>query len=754
MAAGPLDGYRLLSEPVDNGLFAIAPAVRDDGTEVTVRVVTATLDRTQLRRVRDEAAALDDILTGSRNPFVLPLLDHTRDGIGRLVLVTARRGQSLADELATRGPLPVAEALRAVLDAATGLELLHRQGTVHQAVSPDALLRQPTGRVVLDCPLLPVLAEVAAATTDGTGHEPPEQLAGQDWTAAGEVYALASTLWTLLSGLPPFSGSRAERVLFAGRGPQGRLPYAAAKLAPALRRALAGAPGSRPQSMTDFAGQLGNQESVADSEGTITPQRDGADRPRPLGGEYDLLEKIGEGGMGTVWRARRRADGMLVAAKLLLPKLVTDADSLMRLVREASVVQDLDHPHLVRVRDLYIAKGRGEAAVIMDLIEGPDLRKLLVAREIGRADGMRLLSEVASGLTAVHASGVVHRDLKPENILVCRQNGRLVALLTDFGLVKAIGGATVTQFGHLPGSPSYLAPELISLEPPTPASDVYALGITIYEVLAGRRPFFGTSEEILRQHQSSTPPRPPDLPDVAWSFVAACLAKDPRGRPGALEACERLSDLSRELLLRGTDPPIPVNDADSTVRIAAPVRLSSSVVAPQPVDPFAPNAVTASWSTPTRTSARPLAARPPDLPVRRRTWRRWLILTTAVVLVVATGIGLGVWFGKQSPTNRPQFPTTTSSIPVDHKVPVQISSANGQVTLSWSGHSALPGLISFVVFRDGQPQGDPLRADAVSFTDFDPPPSACYEVIALGVTTPSEPEAGPKCLLPPTSTPR
>lgn len=110
VAVGPLAGYRLLSEPSNDGLFETAPAVRDDGTEVTVRIVVAELDRTQLRRVRDEAAALDNVLAVSRNPFVLPLLHHDRDETGRPVLVTARRGRSLADELTARGPLTAAFA--------------------------------------------------------------------------------------------------------------------------------------------------------------------------------------------------------------------------------------------------------------------------------------------------------------------------------------------------------------------------------------------------------------------------------------------------------------------------------------------------------------------------------------------------------------------------------------------------------------------------------------------------------------------
>jgi serine/threonine protein kinase len=728
-------GFRLVAEPRNDGVLEFAPAVRDsDGAEVTIRVVVARLDRVQLGRARDEAAALDDVLAVSNSPFVLPLLHHDRDESGRPFLVTARRGRSLAEELAARGPLPVAEARDAVLQAAGGLEVLHRNGIAHQAISPETLLRQPSGHVVLDCPQLPVLAEIAAATTDGTGHEPPEVLAGGDWAPRGEVYALASTLWTLLTGRPPFSGSRAERVLFAGQDISGRLPDGAAELDTALRRALRADPAARPESVTAFASGLRERETPVapgktDEVSTAVPAT-----ARMLG-EYELLSPIGRGSMGTVWRARRSAGGELVAAKLLHPELVTDPDTLMRLVREASALRDLEHPHLVRMRELYIATGRGEAAVIMDLVDGVDLRHLLAAGELGRAEGMRLLAEVSSGLAAVHDTGVVHRDLKPENILVCEENGGRRALLTDFGLAKAIGNPTVTQVGYVPGTPAYLAPELVNREAPTPASDMYALGITAYEVLTRRRPFAGTStQEVLRQHQLRQPARPPDLPDSVWTFVAACLAKDPRARPTALDAAGVLPHLAREIALGGPDPALEPTEAQQTLPVP--------YVPPPPVDPYAPVPGQAAGLT-TGTGAELLPPQGESHPPTPRS--RWPILAAAVVALAAIGVTAGILFGHyQAGTSPP-----ASTPPTQAKTTVQVTVVNngGRITVSWSPESgSLPGLSSFVVVRDGHPVGEPLPPNVFSFQDPDSVTTGCYRVFAIGVPPPSDPPPAPACI--------
>ena len=717
VVAGQLTGYRLLTEPSSDGLLAVSHAVREsDGVEVTMCLVVADLDRTQSRRVRDETAALDATLAISNNPFILPLLDHGKDSEGRPFFVTAKRGRSLADELAARGPLPYGEACGPVLEAATGLELLHRQGMLHQRIGPAALLRLPTGRVIVDCPLVPVLAELTTSITEGTGHEPPEVLSGQDWSPRGEVYALASTFWTLIDGRPLFPGSRAERLLamLGGQVPRLQPPDAPGSAVDVLQQALAGEPGSRPESMAAFARALQHGQDPVPQHASIDEQTLLPPGGKlTLGSDYELLSPIGAGASGTVWRARRRVDNVMVAAKVLHRELVSDPDNLIRLVRESSSVHDLVHPHLVRVHDLYIDRGRGEAAVIMDLVDGPDMRRLLKDDQLGRAEGMRLLSEVASGLAAVHAKGVVHRDLKPDNILVRDLAGRRTALLTDFGLAKTIDHPTVTRTGYVPGTPAYLAPELTNGESHSPASDVYALGVTTYEVLARRRPFTGSTEEVLRRHRFERAARPAGLPDAAWRFLEACLAKQPGFRPSAADAADILSDLAREVALAG--PEVITEDDGRTVVVAPHLPIE--------VDDAKP-----SDTPPTGTGS----GRPPG-PTRRRPRRRWWILGGALAVSVA-GSAIGVWLA-QSTSDTSAHPSEPPA--AQYQVTAQVTAdSSGGVTVRWSGqNAALPGLARYFVFRNGVFVGE-ANKNVVTYQDLAADGTGCYQVIAFGVSAP------------------
>jgi serine/threonine protein kinase len=744
VAVASLAGYRLVAEPVDDGLLAIAPAVREaDGGEVTVRIVVAELTKVQVRRLRNEAAELDRMLAENNNPYVLSLRDHDRDASGRPFLVTDRRGRSLGDEMAERGPLPTAEALAAVHEAAAGLERLHRAGMSHGAISPATLLRRPTGRVVLDCPSPAMVLELATAMGDGTGHEPPEVLAGADWTPRGEIYALASTLCTLLTGQSPLPADRATR----WRADQGdprpaRLPGAASGLRATLERALASDPDARPATMAEFVRGLRTKEGDGVPEafphespaGELRTTDAGASTGRDFG-DYVLLSQIGSGSSGTVWRGRRRADGLPVAVKVLHPHLVADPDTLMRLVREGQV--PLRHPNVVQVLDTYLAAGKGEAGVVMELVDGSTLQKLLRDRDLGRAEGTRLLAEVAAGLAAAHTSNMVHRDVKPENILVRVTDGRRHALLTDFGLVKALGGPTVTQVGQVPGTPAYLAPELVRGEAPTPASDVYSLGVTAYEVLAGQRPFVGSTMQVLWQHRDLQPRRPPGIPDHAWSFLAACLAKDPRRRPTADDAAVTLEDLTRDIALSGPETLGHADDeADSpngadTVVIDPVRRGASAPIASPPADSSHADAAGA-----TRTSAD--ALRPPPVPATGTTrprLRRWIALAGGVVLLAAVGNGIGILIAKSGDGGEPeQVRPTKKYVPLK----VVLNESGDVPELSWKAAiengPELKGLKGFGVF-DGEGHVMQRPANEFTYTITDPEPGACYNVSAIVETT-------------------
>ncbi|MFE1424867.1 serine/threonine-protein kinase [Streptomyces fungicidicus] len=265
---------------------------------------------------------------------------------------------------------------------------------------------------------------------------------------------------------------------------------------------------------------------------------------RPVGSKYLLEEPLGRGATGTVWRARQRETagaeaavagqpGETVAIKVLKEELANDADVVMRFLRERSVLLRLTHPNIVRVRDLVV---EGDLlALVMDLVEGPDLHRHL--RENGPFTPVAaalLTAQIADALGASHADGVVHRDLKPANVLLKQQGGEMHPMLTDFGIARLADSPGLTRTHEFVGTPAYIAPESAEGRPQTSAVDIYGAGILLYELVTGRPPFSGGSAlEVLHQHLSAEPRRPSTVPDPLWTVIERCLRKNPEQRPSA-----------------------------------------------------------------------------------------------------------------------------------------------------------------------------------------------------------------------------
>jgi len=274
----------------------------------------------------------------------------------------------------------------------------------------------------------------------------------------------------------------------------------------------------------------------------VSSQPPGGLSGEPLGSEYLMFEQLGQGAMGTVRRARTRA-GDPVAVKVLRPDLSGDQALVARFVQERSILTGLRHPNIVRVRDLVVENST--LAIVMDLVNGNDLRtELDRAGTFAPADAVQLTIDVLRGLSAVHAAGVVHRDLKPENVLmdlVVDQvtQGRRVPKLTDFGISTiASAGRRSHRTGAI-GTPEYMAPELIGDGVPSRASDIYAVGVMLYEFLTGTTPFqAGSALALMNKHVHQAPGRPEGIPDPLWGAISGMLAKDPAQRP---QDAERLA---------------------------------------------------------------------------------------------------------------------------------------------------------------------------------------------------------------------
>ncbi|MQA98839.1 MAG: protein kinase [Actinobacteria bacterium] len=244
---------------------------------------------------------------------------------------------------------------------------------------------------------------------------------------------------------------------------------------------------------------------------------------------YELEETLGDGGMAAVWRARDRRLGRDVAVKVLDDRLAHDPEYMVRFFSEAQSVARISHPHVVGILDF--GQHDEHPYLVMECVEGGSAADL-IGEPILPERAIEIVQEAASAAGAAHAHGIVHRDIKPGNILLTR-DGRV--RLADFGIATSRGAEPMTATGQAIGSPHYISPEQVSGSSASPASDVYSLGVVLYELLTGRKPFDGTSiTQIAISHVESQPEAPSayvsDLDPGLERLVMRCLSKDPQDR--------------------------------------------------------------------------------------------------------------------------------------------------------------------------------------------------------------------------------
>ncbi|MBI3892165.1 MAG: serine/threonine protein kinase [Candidatus Wallbacteria bacterium] len=265
---------------------------------------------------------------------------------------------------------------------------------------------------------------------------------------------------------------------------------------------------------------------------------------------YRFLEALGSGSSGTVWRAEQTSLRRAVAVKVLAPGLFGAVETRARFLREAKLQAQLAHPNLLGVFDAGFAGAH--AYLVMELASGGSLCELLAARgALPAARALELAAQICAGLGCAHDAGVAHRDLKPENVLLTPDG---TAKLADFGLAKSFEseGTLRTAEGVLMGTPGYMAPEAIQGSRAGSAADVYAVGVMLFEMLAGRRPFEGGRvSDILQEQLTGTAPRlselVPSVPIQVQTLVERCLEREPGRRPEfAHLLAERLAVLARE----------------------------------------------------------------------------------------------------------------------------------------------------------------------------------------------------------------
>ncbi|MGH9521020.1 MAG: protein kinase domain-containing protein, partial [Terriglobales bacterium] len=349
--------------------------------------------------------------------------------------------------------------------------------------------------------------------------------------------------------------------------------------------------------------------------------------------KYEIQERIGSGGMATVYRARHLVFNEARAIKVVSSRLMEDENFLKRFRNEAVVTRKLQHPNAVRVEDMDTMED-GRPFIVMELVEGQSLRAI-IEREgsLSPPRALEITRQVASALGAAHSLGIVHRDIKPDNIVVVTRDGKDTVKVLDFGIAKLrdpgsaeTANYTATQTGMLIGTPQYISPEQASGKPGEQLdgrSDIYSLGIVLYQMLTGRLPFESdTPMGIVLQHMQTPPPSLESVrPDVkidptTTQLLLKCLEKDPAKR----------FQMAQELMA-SIPPPGNSESGDTKLMMAAPYasqRNLAAVTTPTPVRTLAVPGSAAAAAAPAQAKAEASQA------------AKW-IATAVAVLVVAAG---------------------------------------------------------------------------------------------------------------------
>ena len=447
-------------------------------------------------------------------------------------------GQTLDALLAERGALLPDEAVSIATALAEALSAAHEVGVLHGGISPEWVTLVP-GPQGLDAKLggfgLGLLSSF-------TGGKKP--------TIASDVAALGALLHQLLTGVLP-------------QGKVAQLPNNALHLGAVLSKSLGIDVSGRFRNAAEFGDALGQANRTRVSGGHVVP----ANKPKPGGialrtlGPWELQSLLGEGAMGQVFLGKHSLLGRQAAIKVLRPEQYEREDLIQRFFQEARSVNQINHEHIVEISDFGTeldAEGKPTAVYfVMELLQGETLGERLAAGPIKLERAIHIIRQLAGALAAAHRLGVVHRDVKTENVfLIKRQGDAEYVKVLDFGVAKltqpTAGAPTVsTMDGAIIGTPTTMSPEQALGEPVNQRADIYAVGVLLYLLLAGKLPIdadnFGKLISLLvTKKPDPLPAKNPlgeNIPPELAALVLRCLEKDPAHRPQSMdELLESLSD--------------------------------------------------------------------------------------------------------------------------------------------------------------------------------------------------------------------
>ncbi len=406
----------------------------------------------------------------------------------------------------------------------------------------------------------------------------------------------------------------------------------------------------------------------------------GGGKGRIVGGRYRLVERIGSGGMGTVWRAVDEVVGREVAVKQ--PRLPGDPEdeshqrAAHRLYREARAAARVDHPSAVTIHDVVAEEEDGLPWIVMELVRGESLHEVLQRGSVETAESARIGLAVLGALRAAHSVGIVHRDVKPANVLL-GPHSRVV--LTDFGIAHVQGEESLTVSGEFIGSLEFIAPERMSGRggPAGPASDLWSLGVLLYAAVEGWSPFRRTTlESTLAAILASDTPEPKQAGPLG-PLIVRLLDKDPERRPDAAEVAAALEAVAKGWPVPGPsaeEPEAEKQDASGLRELAedaGTVRLGDAVRPPEPTPEPEPGPAPAKAPAPEPTTA----ATPK--PKRRARFP----LPAALLTTLLVG---GIWLGTSTYLTETESGSATELTPT--RAPTPTATPTPAPTASWTTH--------------------------------------------------------------------
>lgn len=373
-----------------------------------------------------------------------------------------------------------------------------------------------------------------------------------------------------------------------------------------------------------------------------------------LNGRYHLLERIGSGGMSVVYRAQDLSLGRIVAVKVLQDSLTDDEDFLRRFQREAHSAANLYHPNIVTVHD--IGQDGNLHYIVMEYVDGRTLKQLVrLQNQQGQPlpiiQSLDLAIQICAGIGYAHRANLIHCDVKSQNILVTRDDRVKVA---DFGIARAMSEATQhTVDSQIWGTPHYFSPEQAAGQPPTLASDVYAIGVVLFELLTGRLPFQAETHTALAlKHMHETPPRPSDfnpvVPEQLDQILLKVLSKEPAARYRTADQFGRILSAYRESSLQNTGPVSILDLAPSMPVYEQPTAIFPGSSGTSPVEGPAADSVAYQTQPTGRPKPQPIpgsTAGAGQVSIKQSTDARdWVAVTLGILAVLALLGLIPLWY--------------------------------------------------------------------------------------------------------------